>query len=320
MILKSLFYLGTYAATYTAVVLGAFQWPIAIILWMSLGALTAGIGFNIGHDANHGAYSAKGFVNDIMGASFLLLGADTHCWKVLHNTIHHSYTNIYEADGDLHPVSFLRFDRNGPLKYYHRFQHLYAPFLYALTSLVWVFRKDYQQIFRKKHLIFEIPEATNRQILNLILCKIVYYCAFLILPIFAFDLAWWQVLIGFLCMHFVAGFCLAIVFQLGHLVEGPIFPELSPDHSVNGSWWSHQLCTASNFSTQSRVAEWLFGGLNLQIEHHLFPKVCHVHYRYLSPIVRQTAQEFNLPYHERPHFFSALKSHIRVLKKLGAQK
>jgi linoleoyl-CoA desaturase len=317
MLLKSFIYLALFFSIYGSILLGGFSYGTTIILWMFLGALTAGIGFNIGHDANHGAYSSSEWINRFMGASFLLLGADMYCWKVLHNTIHHSYTNIFEADGDLHPVSILRFDRRSSKLKIHRFQYLYAPLLYSFTSLIWVFRKDFQQIRRKKHLIFDIPAASRLQIFTLIFFKSIYYFAFLVLPLIILNHSWWQVLTGFLAMHFVAGFCLAIVFQLGHLVEGPDFPQLDPENTILGSWWTHQLSTASNFSTQSRIAEWLFGGLNFQIEHHLFPKICHIHYRALSPIVKSTALEYGLPYHERPHFFSAFKSHITILKKLG---
>jgi linoleoyl-CoA desaturase len=317
MFLKSTLYLVAYFSIYSLLVFGGFSVPISVALVLILGFLTAGIGFNIGHDALHGSYSRHQWVNTLMGHTFTIMGAGVFNWKTMHNIVHHSYTNIAEADGDLHPMPWLRFSKDLPRFKRHRFQHWYAPILYCFTSVVWVFMKDYVHLRKPKHMIFQKPPTPRKEFIKLYLGKAAYYCAFLITPLVVMPMAWWQILIGFFLMHFVAGFCLAITFQLGHLVESTNFSSLSAGADTFETWSVHQLRSSANFSMKQPWASWVFGGLNYQIEHHLFPKICHVHYKRLSPIVQRTALEFDLPYNGYDTFSSAVRSHFRYLKALG---
>jgi len=318
MVVKSLIYFVGFWGIYGVIMSGSVS-PIGMLfLAMFLGLLTAGIGFNIGHDAIHGAYSSKKWVNDLMSHSFTTMGADISLWRLLHNVVHHTYTNIPEVDGDLDPVPWLRFDHVRKHKWYHRFQHIYAPLLYTATSLVWVFKKDYQFARRRKHLVHNFPARTLQENLQMIGFKLLYYFAFIGAPLLFLDLPWYQILIGFIAMHMACGLALAVVFQLGHIVEGPSFPTFHDSPAgIQNSWLAHQLDTTADFGATSHVMEWLFGGLNCQVEHHLFPKICHVHYRHLSPIVAATAKEFGLTYHAYPSFWSAMRSHFRLMKQLG---
>ncbi len=318
MALKTVFYLTGFFSLYAVLVFGNVSPWLALIFAMLLGAFTAGIGFNISHDALHGAYSEHRWLNNLLGHTFTLIGASPYTWNIIHNIVHHSYTNIPGADGDLYSVKALRFFKtDGTPAPYHRFQHWYAPALYALTSLVWVFSKDFVHIKRKHHYLFEKSPVPKKVLIFLYASKALYYFLFLGLPLLVSAFAWWQVLLGFLAMHFVAGFLLAMTFQLGHLVEGTSFPELTPSVPMQNAWSAHQISASANFAVTSWWASWLFGGLNLQIEHHLFPKICHVHYRHLSPIVRRTAQEFDLPYHDFGSSLAAIHSHLRYLKYCG---
>jgi linoleoyl-CoA desaturase len=319
MALKSCFYLGGYLGLYAAAVMGGLTGVPLLLVWFLMGFFMSGIGFNVSHDAIHGAYSANSWVNKLMSLSFEICGANVYVWSTLHNVIHHSYTNIPEADGDLHPVPFLRFypseDGKRP---YHRFQHIFAFALYPLTSLMWAFKKDFVHIFKKSHFIYQKRPAPRSEVLKLFAFKAIYYVLFLAIPMTFAAAPWWQSLLGFVLLHFACGFSLAIVFQLGHIVEGPVFPEMGADGIFNDSWHAHQLKTTANFAPNCPVVGWLCGGLNFQIEHHLFPRICHVHYKRLAPIVKQAALDHGLPYHEFPTFFSALKSHVRTLKRCGA--
>lgn len=294
---------------------------LAYGLFALLGLLVAGIGFNVGHDALHGAYSSRSWVNELMGHSFTIMGANPYVWKSTHNVVHHSFTNIVEADGDLHPVKWLRFTKGLPQHPYHRFQHLYAPVLYCMTALVWVFRKDFDYIKRRRHLLYEKPPVPRKVYRELIVGKALYYLAFIGLPLLLMPMTCWQVLLGFCLMQAVAGFTLAVVFQLGHLVEGTEFHQLnslsSGASSQLESWSVHQLKSSAIFAMRHRWNEWIYGGLNYQIEHHLFPRICHVHYRHLAPIVQKTAAEFHLPYVAYSSFGSAFASHLRYLKATG---
>lgn len=319
MVIKSVLYLTAFFVTYGLIVLGGFAPLISLVMAMFLGFLVAGIGFNVSHDAIHGAYSDKKWVNSIMGHTFSLMGANVFNWKIAHNIIHHSYTNIPEADGDLHSVKWLKFFKEKQGMGMHRYQNWYALALYSLTSLVWVFSKDYVHISRKKHLLYEKTPPPLKEYLWLFSSKAAYYFAFIFLPMIVMPGPWWYVIIGFIAMHLVAGFTLAVTFQLGHLVEGTGFHSLKDNLTVPENWNVHQLRSSANFATDKIWPTWVFGGLNFQIEHHLFPKICHVHYKNLAPIVEKTAEEYGLPYNNYDTFLSALRSHLRYLKTTGAQ-
>lgn len=317
MFIKSAFYLVGYFLFIGWVLSGSIHSNFVLLMcYAVLGFFSVGIGFNIAHDAIHGAYSSSRNVNRWMSQTFLLLGANVYNWKVLHNVIHHSYTNIAGADGDLHPVPLLRFyPSNEGLKWYHRFQHFYVTFLYALTSLVWVFKKDFDHINKKRHLIYEKPELPEGEMLRLIVGKVVYLGMFLVAPLFLYH--WTLVLTGFVLMHLIQGLMLAMVFQLGHIVEGPAITHLQEEVNELPSWHRIQLDGTSNFAPGSFLANWICGGLNHQIEHHLFPQVCHVHYPALSKIVKETAAEHGLTYHEQPTFRAAISSHYKLIKQFG---
>lgn len=314
---KVTFYLGSFAVLYAWLLFGGLSTGAMFGLIVAMGFLIAGIGFNVGHDAIHGACSSRTGVNHLFGYAFTLMGADVAVWRNLHNSIHHNYTNIPEADGDLHPVKWLRFYPHTDAAWYHKFQHVYAFALYTLTTFVWVFQKDYVHTNKEQHLIHKRGPASRRDWVELFVGKTLYYIAFLVVPMIVLPLAWWQVFIGFTAMHLVAGLSLALVFQLGHLVEGTSFPNISASGKTQAPWLEHQLLTSANFATRNPLASFMLGGLNFQIEHHLFPGVCHVHYPQLAPIVKQTAKEHGLPYVEYPSFTAALRSHARYLYAMG---
>lgn len=318
MVLKIIFYLGGYFSVY-AFVLSAERPGVQYFAAMLLaGLFMAGIGFNVAHDAAHGGLSSKKWVNHALAHSFTLIGAHLYTWRILHNVIHHTWTNVSGSDGDLETVSALRFyDTDAPRKSYHRFQHIYCFPLYTLTMLVWVFKKDYQHMNRKVHCGYAKPTPPKSEWVLLYLSKFGHYSAFLVLPPLVAGYGIGKTILGFLVMHLICGFALACVFALGHFVDGVIVVEKGPDGNVAQSWGEHQLRTSANFATDSTLFYWTLGGLNTQIEHHLFPKICHVHYRALAPIVAQTAREFGLPYHSYPTMSSALAAHRRYMKNFG---
>jgi linoleoyl-CoA desaturase len=147
--------------------------------------------------------------------------------------------------------------------------------------------------------------------------KFVYLFVMIGLPIIFTDYLWWQVMIAFVTMHLVAGFIFSIVFQMAHIVEGALQPEPSKDGVAHTEWAVHQLQTTVNFAPNHRLLNWYVGGLNFQVEHHLFPNICHIHYKNLSPIVARTAAEFGVPYHSIPTLAGSLASHSKRLKELG---
>lgn len=317
MVLKTVFYLGVFVSAYLLLVLGGFGAGLNMLLFAILGLFTAFIGLNICHDAIHGAYSDHKWVNKFMSLFFNLVGASDYMWSIMHNIVHHTYTNIQGHDEDIEILPILRVSPHQEHKPIMKYQHIYAFFFYGLTTLSWVFIKDYKKFFQKRIGNYDNKHHPKREYFYLFFYKLVYYALFIVIPFTVLDMHWWQVLLGFVLMHFFAGFTLAIIFVLAHVVDGPEFPLPDEKGIVESNWAIHQLRTTANFCTHNRFVSFFCGGLNFQVEHHLFPKICHVHYKDLSKIVRATAAEYNVPYHEHRRFFGAVASHIRLLKKLG---
>jgi linoleoyl-CoA desaturase len=316
MVLKTFVILGTMSFSYYMILWGNLSaWgmlPFALILGLGI----ALAGFNIGHDAVHGSYSNKKWVNKFFSYIFNTIGANSYIWSISHNIVHHTFTNVPDTDEDIQPSPLLRLSPTAPKWSIHKYQHIYGIPLYGLASLSWVFWKDYQRLFKEKIGNFRAKHPAA-EIAELFIFKIIHYTIFIVIPLMVLEIPIWQFIIGFVAMHMVAGFTLGLVFQLAHVVEGPEFPQPDEKGNMQVSWAEHQLITTSDFGRSSGFLNWMLGGLNMQVEHHLFPHICHVHYPNLSKIVEQTAKEYGVPYLENKTMFQALASHYRMLKKLG---
>ena len=294
---------------------------MVILMWAIMGFGMSGIGLSVMHDANHGSYSTNKNVNNALGFLVNIIGGYHINWKIQHNVLHHTYTNIDGYDEDIaKPV--MRFSPNQERKPIYRYQIFYAPFLYGIMTIYWFISKDIEQLFRyhKRDLLRPQGITIRKAVASVIFNKIWYAIIFIVLPIMLIPIAWWQVVIGFLLMHFISGITLAFVFQPAHVVGETEFYEVDENNSVENNWAIHQLRTTSNFANNSTLFSWYVGGLNFQIEHHLFPNICHIHYKNISSIVKATALEFNLPYHHHNTFARALKSHFVLLNDLGTGK
>jgi linoleoyl-CoA desaturase len=317
MVFKTILFLSLAVALYVVIITSILPLLLQLVAAILLGMTMAFIGFNICHDALHGAYSSNKKVNNALGFVFNVIGANTYVWNLTHNLVHHSYTNIVDHDEDIEIApGLIRVNETDKINKIQRYQHIYAFFLYSLTTLSWFFRKDYLKFFKKSIGDSHTNKHPKAEYYRLFLYKAIYYSLFIVLPLLLMSLTWWQFVIGFVVMNLAEGLVLGLVFQLAHVVEDTEIRH-AENNSIEDAWAVHQLKTTANFAPTSRLANFLCGGLNLQVEHHLFPKICHVHYRRLSAIVRQTAQEFNLPYHVNRSFFSALRSHYLFLKRLG---
>jgi linoleoyl-CoA desaturase len=317
---KAIFFLTGYVALYALILSNQFGLWTMLGMAILLGMFASFIGFNVSHDAIHGAFSSKGWVNRLLASSFYLIGANPYVWKITHNVVHHTYTNIPGHDEDIEIApGLIRVDVDEPLRPWQRHQQWYSFALYSLASLSWVFRKDYLKFFKKTIGHCDNTNHPRKEYITLFATKFGYYIIFIVIPLLVLDLTWWQFVIGFLLMHMAEGLVLGLVFQLAHVVEGTAFPVPVEGVGIQEAWAVHQMRTTANFSPNSPIAAFFCGGLNRQIEHHLFPKVCHIHYPAITAIVRDTAHEFGLPYIENPTFTTALKSHYRLLKQLGRE-
>ncbi|MDP2686690.1 MAG: acyl-CoA desaturase [Aequorivita sp.] len=292
---------------------------LQLIFTVVMGIGMAGVGMNVMHDANHGAYSSKKWVNKVMGSSMYILAGNVYNWQVQHNVLHHTYTNIHGHDEDLEAGRILRFSQHSKWHKFHKFQHLYSIFFYGLLTFNWVLTTDFTQTKRylaRKLSYGKLPKPITQWSI-LVITKLIYMSLWIIIPLLFFNIVWWKILIGFFIMHYVAGLILSIVFQLAHVVEDTDI--LLPDESgtMKNTWAIHQLYTTVNFSTTNKIVNWYTGGLNHQVEHHIFPNISHIHYKNISKIVKSTTKEFDLPYKEYKTTRRALIAHFRHLKEMG---
>lgn len=289
---------------------------LSLFLCAMLGLAIASIGFNVMHDACHGSYSTKKWVNEILGLSLNALGGNAFFWKQKHNILHHTYTNIEGADDDIAQSKLLRQSPTQKWMPIHRYQHLYLTLAYSLTLFMWWSMRDFEKYFTLKIHNTPLQPMDKKEHFRFWISKVLYIVFYIVIPILC--VGWLPWLIGYLTMGIIAGVVLSYVFQLAHAVEGPEFDSVGMDDKMIESEWAvHQIKTTANFSPHNKIISWFVGGLNFQVEHHLFPRISHVHYPALSRIVQEQCKAFNLPYHCFPTISMAVASHVRTMKLLG---
>lgn len=319
LVAKTFTLLCVYILPFAALLLLQPGWGLSLLLWALMGVGIAGLGMSVMHDANHGAYSSNKVINWMMSHVLNLMGGSTYNWKLQHNILHHTYTNITHMDDDIASKPAIRLSPHAPVTKMHRYQWIHGFLLYGLTTLYWVTAKDFVQYAKYKKTKVSTAKGNEHYIIlaKNIFLKLCYFFVFLVAPTVFFGIPFVQVLTGFLLMHFIAGLILTVVFQMAHSLEGTTHP--LPNHLgvIENDWAIHQMNTTMNFSPDSKLLSWYVGGLNFQVEHHLFPRISHVHYPKIAPIVKQTAEEYGIPYLQHDSFTDAFKAHVRFLKKLG---
>lgn len=319
--LKSVIMLGAYLTPFV-VLLTVPMHPLAALgMTVLMGIGEAGVGMSVMHDGAHGAYSSKAWLNKLASSTMFLMGSNTFNWKIQHNIKHHTFTNIYKYDDDISTKGIIRLCEHAPLKKYHRFQHIYAFPLYGLMTLLRLFGEITILLDLNKEGITKGQNINPAvEVFRLIITKIVYLSVIIGLPLWLTDFTIWQILIGFATMHVVAGMIMSTIFQMAHVVEGTLQPLPDKHHLIPTEWLVHQLRTTSDFGRKNGLFSWYIGGLDYQIEHHLFQNISHVHYPAIAPIVEATAKEYGFTYNLKPNVFQALASHYRRLKELGREK
>jgi linoleoyl-CoA desaturase len=314
--LKAVLNMAMYLVPFILFLSGYTSFLMTTVLWTITGVGMAGVGMNVMHDAIHNTVTRSEWVNRKIGAVIYMLAGNSYTWRVQHNVKHHTHTNLDGHDDDIETGSMFRFHPNQELKPKHKYQHIYAPFAYALMTWKWLLEKDFKQVIQyNKSDLFKAKDQTLGMVwTKLIVGKGFHFATFYVLPI-ALGLPWYMVLWGNMVMHVVAGLILSFTFQLAHVVDKAEFP--TEEQAKDNSLLEHQLKTTANFSTRSKLVTWYTGGLNFQVEHHLFPTINHVHYPKIAEIVRKTAAEFKLPYNEYRTTVEALKGHFAHLKHMG---
>jgi len=319
MYIKTMLMLTLFFGPFLIMGLGAVSSPLLLfVLYILSGLGMAGIGMGVMHDAIHGSYSNKPRINKLLSYTFNLIGGNADVWKIQHNTLHHTFTNIEHADDDLNAPFFLRFSPHAEKYWTHQYQHIYIWFFYALSTLSWIVTKDFIRIRRFHGMGFVNKKNEYRNtVIKMLGWKILYYSYALIIPLIFVPQAWWVIVLAFVTMHFVTGLIISSVFQVAHITPSAEYPLPDENGLIANDWYTHQLATTTNFSPRSSVFSWLIGGLNYQVEHHLLPGVCHIHYKELSTIVAYTAEEYGMPYNSKLTFGAAIASHMTMLKELG---
>ncbi len=316
LFLKAIILVGSFLGLYIHLVFFTPPVILAILESVLFGCVIAAIGFNVMHDGAHGSFSRYNWINNMASNIANFLGASQHMWKSKHNIIHHTYTNIHGVDDDIEARPLLRLCDEQDHYKIHKYQHVYFPAAYSLLYIYWIFVTDYIKYFSGKIGSTPLRKMTVKEHISFWFYKVAHAFIFVALPIYMVGFTSW--IIGFLTMGMVAGFVLSIVFQLAHTVEHTHFP--LPNEAtgkMEDEWAIHQIKTTANFATNSKVISWLVGGLNFQIEHHLFPKISHVHYPQISKIIKQACEEFGIEYIEYPKLSQAVVSHVAYLRQMG---
>lgn len=316
MVLKTVVILSWTTAAYAWFLMAppTLLWAIGSAALLAQGFVL--IGFNVMHDGAHGSYSKNARVNWFMSMALDLIGGSNLLWRHKHNILHHTFTNINDVDDDLSVPGILRFSPDQPWRPVHRFQHWYAFPSYGIMTLLWVLSSDFQKYFSRKIGDYRLPKPPRVDSILFFTTKVFYFGYMLVLPMFFHPVL--HVLLFFLVLHVIVGLSIATVFQLAHIVEGNSFPRPDPSTGeIDNEWAIHQVETTADFSPASKIVTWYCGGLNFQIEHHLFPKVCHIHYPVISKIVRETCRDYQVAYVSYRTLGQAIASHFRFLRTLG---
>jgi linoleoyl-CoA desaturase len=315
MIVKTITLLGWFAITYVLLVFVATSVPAVIALCASLTFATAGIGFGIQHDANHGAYAKSARVNRMLGLTLDVLGASSFLWRVKHNIAHHTYTNVDGADDDMSIGILARLAPEQRHVTAHKLQHIYLWPLYGFLLLKWHFSYDFKNLARGRVAGTRFKRPRRWDLVELILGKLVFFSLAFVVPAMVHPI--WVVAVCYLAISFGTSVILAVVFQLAHCIEEAGFAEADASGHMPQSWAVHQVTSTVDFAPRNRALAWYIGGLNFQVEHHLFPRICHVHYPALSAIVERVCREHGVRFNQQPTLRAALASHRRWLWRMG---
>jgi len=316
MYLKTALLLASFAGCYVWLVWGAQTWWQALPCAALLGFVTACIGMNVQHDGGHQAFSDRPWVNKLMAMSLDLIGGSSYLWHWKHAVLHHTYVNIAGHDTDIEYGFLARVAPHQPRRSFHRWQHLYLWSLYGLIAVKWHLYDDFRDLAAGRISNHRVPRPTGWELVIFIGGKLIFVSLAFVIPLMFHSVG--AVLLFYGVSAFVTGIVLSMVFQLAHIVGEAAFPLPAEETGcLENSWAIHQVETTIDFARSSKLAAWLLGGLNYQVEHHLFPRVCHVHYQALSHLVEATCRDFGVKYCEHKTFWAGIVSHFRWLRQMG---
>jgi len=285
-----------------------FSLSLSFVFGCTIGIL----GINSMHDGGHFSVSKYKFLNNAFAYVADIMGGSSFFWKIKHNVLHHTYTNVNALDDDLNAGVFARLSPHQDKKPYHKFQHIYMLPMYGLLMFKWAFVDDYIYFFKKAYSFKEVTMSKKDQFM-FFLGKIINISWLVLIPSFFHPLK--TVIFHASIVYFFTGLIITLIFVVAHFVETAQFVNADPDLPMG--FFEHQLATTADFSRFSKIALFISGGLNYQTVHHLTPNVNHMHYPALSKELEKFCEENNLTYHHFTNYWAALKSHFRFLKTMG---
>lgn len=315
LVLKGVILLSIFTISYFSIFLANASFIKIAVAYILIGLSGVMIVFNLVHDASHQAISKNKLINRSICFIGDLVGINTHIWDIRHNLQHHTFTNILGGDLIIESIPLIRLSPQQPYKYFHKYQLFYAPFLYMFYSFYWMFIIDFKLFLKKDICNLHNIKHTPKEWFILITTKLFYVFYMIVLPWMFTPLSVLSVFALFIIMHMSAGLLLSFVAVLGHFVEGPAFPA-PPNGIIENSWSEHELEATIDFAPSSQVINWITGGLNTHVAHHLFPSICHIHYYNLTKIIEDYCTENNYQY-KKESLWGGLRSHFRYLKRLS---
>jgi linoleoyl-CoA desaturase len=316
MYAKTAILLVAFATLYVFLVFGARAWWQAVPLSVLLGLAAAAIGLNVQHDGVHQSYSRRAWVNRLMASSLDVLGGSSYIWGRRHSVYHHTYVNIAGHDTDIDLGSLGRLAPQQRRRWFHRWQHVYMWLLYGFMTMHWQLYDDFESVAKGRVRAHRLARPVRAHLVQFIAGKSVFLALAFGVPLLMHSVG--AVLAFYALTAMVIGFTLSVTFQLAHCVEEAGFAAPAPlTGRIDNAWAVHQVESTVDFARRNRALAWFLGGLNFQIEHHLFPRVCHVHYPALAPLVEQTCREYGLRYSENPSVWAGVASHYRWLRRMG---
>lgn len=304
-----IWWVGSYALFYL------YDWTYTqfFVLYILQGLAQIFMFLNIAHDANHNAISNNRYINKALSYVLDACGISSYMWRIMHNKGHHAVMNVHGEDEGIIAHGIFRFSPYAPWKKMHRFQHLYVFFLYSIASLDYVFVKDLEYLFLANNKHIEGKKHPLAEWITILSSKVFYLFYMIALPVWVLGFSVGQVVLAFFVTHLIMGLVAAWIIQIAHLLDINQFPKTRHDYD----FLDHIFATTTDYATRSRVANFICGGLNHHVIHHIFPHIAHTHYPKLTRIVRETAAEFGVDYRENRYMTQAISHHLKLLKQLG---
>lgn len=317
-IIKSFGLLVVYFVFYGCILWYGNNTLLLFTFYIGCGVVMIVLFVNAFHDAAHGALFKKPKHNEWFTYLLELFGSNHWLWTRRHISLHHAYPNVSDWDIDIKQSDIIRIFPNSQWFGFHKYQHLYMWLIYPLYSLNWIYIRDFRDFFgTKDNYVKKVVEAIPRkQMVLLFVAKGFNLVYILFVPMVVLAQPWYVILGAWLAMH-VCGSMLGVIALIStHVDEDAYFPELNAEGDLSATWALHQMQVTKDFSPDSALANFLYGGFTHHVAHHLFPGVGHTYYPYITPIIKRYAQEYNLPYTAYP-FYHAVRSHFRMLKNSG---